>query len=469
MRSAAMVALASAVALGGCATYHAAPLDPDEHRIAFNRRGPDDSLLLDFLARSGNDTVLDRWESSSLALATLFYQSAIAEARGRYLAAQAGEITAGARPRVGVAGAADYDIGGGTEPSPWGALLAGTFTIELGGKRAARQAAASSRTLQAEAALHDTAWQLIRVTREASLGVVAARHAWATDSAELTLLDSLIPMVEARYQEGAASMTDLARMRGEARAGRVSANAGGTAFRGAEAQTATAAAMPLAAVRALPVLGEQGIGCGALAELSRDSLQLLALGARWNVLEALAAYQAAEGDLRLEIAKQRPDLQLGPGLVFDHGITRFLIAFQMPSLPGGNHGPIAEAEARRLTQAAHVAAVQEAVLSEVDAARDACMGALSSMAAADSLALSAASQEALTLEAYGRGERGETAVAFASLEGVRAGRARLIAQDQLTLARARFEGAVGQWVTEPPRQWPDLLAEPARNDRKEAH
>lgn len=469
MRSAATIALAAAIALAGCATYHAAPLDPDEHRLAFNRRGADDSLFRDFLGRSGDDTMLVRWETSTLALATLFYQSPIAEARGRYFTAQAGEITAGARPRPGVAGAADYDIGGGPEPSPWGALLAGTFTIELGGKRAARQAAASSRTLQAEAALHDTAWQLIRVTRESALGVVAAGHAWAADSTELTLLDSLIPLVEARYQEGAASLAELARMRGDAQAGRVSANAGGTVYRGAEAQTATAAAIPLSAVRALPVAGEQGAGCGELAELSRDSLQLLALGARWNVLEALAAYQAAEGDLRIEIAKQRPDLQLGPGLVFDHGITRFLIAFQMPSLPGGNRGPIAEAEARRLTQASHVAAVQEAVLGEVDAARDACVGALTSMAAADSLALGAASREALTLEAYARGERGETAVAFARLERVRAGRAQLTAQDQLAMARARFEGAAGRWVTAPPRQWPDLLANPVRNDRKEAH
>ena len=461
--------LAGLSLLPGCATYHAAPLDPDEHRVAFNRRGAGDSLFREFLVSTGDDTTLDAWRPSTLALATLFYQSAIAEARGRYFVAQAGEITAGARPRVGVAGAVDYPLGGDSEPSPWGALLGGTFTIELGGKRAARQAAAQSRTLQAAAALHDTAWQLIRVTREAALGVVAAGHAWADDSTQLTLLDSLVPIVESRYAEGAVSMTDLARIRGEVQAGSVAAAAGGTAFQGAQSQAATAAAMPLAAVRALPVLGEQGRDCGPLAELTRDSLQILALGARWIVLEALAGYQAAEGDLRVEISKQRPDLQLGPGLVFDHGVTRFLIAFQMPKLPGGNQGPIAEAEARRLTQASRVAAVQEEVLSEVDAARDGCESVMLTLAATDSLAAAAGAQEAVNREAYRRGERGLAEVALSRLGSIRAARARRAAEDQLALARARLEGAAGQWATAPPRTWPDLLSDPAKLDRKESH
>jgi cobalt-zinc-cadmium efflux system outer membrane protein len=462
-----LVRVAGLAFVAGCATYQAAPLDPEAHRVAFNRRGANDSLFRDFLVRTGDDASLDAWRPSTLALAMLFYQSAIAEARGRYFVAQAGEITAGSRERVGLAGAVDYDIGGHSEPSPWGALLGGTFTVELGGNRAARQAAARSRTLQAEAALHDTAWQLVRVTREATLAVVAAGHAWADDSTELTLLDSLVPVVEARYAEGAVSMTDLSRMRSEVQASRMSAAAGGAAFRAAESQAATAAGLPLAALRGLPVRGEAGRGCGPLADLSRDSLQILALGARWNVLEALAGYQAAEGDLRIEISKQRPDLQLGPGLIFDHGVTRFLVAFQMPRLPGGNHGPIAEAEARRLTQASRVAAVQEEVLSEVDVARDACAGLLVSMAVADSLATAAAAQEALSLDAYRRGEWGRAAVALARLGSLRAARARRAMEDQLALARSHLEGAAGRWVTEPPRQWPDLLAEPARPDQKE--
>jgi len=467
-RDASLLPVAGLLVLSACTTYHPAPLDPDEHRVAFNRRGADDSLFRSFLASTGDDTVLAAWRPATLALATLFYQSAIAEARGRYFVAQAGEITAGSRERVGVAGAVDYDIGGGPERSPWGALLGGTFTVELGGKRAARQAAARSRTLQAEAALRDTAWQLVGVTREAALGVVAAGHAWADDSTALTLLDSLVPMVESRYAEGAASITDLARLRSEVQAGRVATALGGSAFQGTQSQTATAAAIPLAAVRALPIVGEQGQGCGPLAELTHDSLQILALGSRWNVLEALAGYQAAEGDLRIEISKQRPDLQLGPGLVFDHGVTRFLIAFQMPRLPGGNHGPIAEAEARRLTQASRVAAVQEEVLSEVDAAFDACEGVMRSLAATDSLEGAADALEVANREAYRRGERGQAEVALARLGSIRAARARRAAQDQLALARARLEGAAGQWETEPPKAWPDLLADPAKPDRKES-
>src|SRR6185436_18804520 len=40
---------------------------------------------------------------------------------------------------------------------------------------------------------------------------------------------------------------------------------------------------------------------------------------RFDVRRALLEYDAAEADLRLEIAKQLPDLNLGPGYVYDQG------------------------------------------------------------------------------------------------------------------------------------------------------
>jgi outer membrane protein TolC len=205
-----------------------------------------------------------------------------------------------------------------------------------------------------------------------------------------------------------------------------------------------------------------------LPGLPRDSLQLAALGSRWSVAEALAAYQVAEGELRLEIARQRPDLNLGPGLFFDHGITRFLINFVLPSLPGGNSGPIAEAEARRVTAASHVAAVQEAVLVETDQALDECAGAAREIRAADSLQLSAGTRSSVINDAYQRGEVGLLEVGLANLEAVRAVQAQRAARQRGDMLRARLERAVGVWANEGPARWPDVTIQPVRPEAKEA-
>jgi outer membrane protein, heavy metal efflux system len=69
---------------------------------------------------------------------------------------------------------------------------------------------------------------------------------------------------------------------------------------------------------------------------------------RLDVRRALAQYAAAEADLQLEIAKQYPDIQIGPGYTYEEGHSYFTLGLSA-TLPvfNRNQGPIAEAEARR--------------------------------------------------------------------------------------------------------------------------
>ena len=64
-------------------------------------------------------------------------------------------------------------------------------------------------------------------------------------------------------------------------------------------------------------------------------------------------------DLRLEIARQYPDLHLNPGYEFDQADSKWALglSIELPLL-NQNQGPIAEAEARRLESAARFESLQ---------------------------------------------------------------------------------------------------------------
>src|SRR5205823_5934716 len=87
-----------------------------------------------------------------------------------------------------------------------------------------------------------------------------------------------------------------------------------------------------------------------LLERARDD----ALLARADVHGAVVAYGMAERALRLEVARQYPDVHLGPAYTWDHGVRRyqFNLGLTLPLL-NRNAGAIGDAEARREEAGAH--------------------------------------------------------------------------------------------------------------------
>ena len=106
--------------------------------------------------------------------------------------------------------------------------------------------------------------------------------------------------------------------------------------------------------------------------LTSADARRVALRSRADILAALADYAAAEDDLRLEIAKQYPDLHLGPGYAWNSGNAgdnqwSLGLTLELPIL-NQNQGPIAEAEARRKLAAAKFIELQSQVIGEIDRA-----------------------------------------------------------------------------------------------------
>ena len=133
--------------------------------------------------------------------------------------------------------------------------------------------------------------------------------------------------------------------------------------------------------------------------LTSTEARHIALRGRSDILGALSDYVATEAELRLQIAKQFPDVHLNPGYQFDQGDNKWTLGltFELPVL-NQNQGPIAESKARREEAAARFTELQAKVIGEIDRAVAAYRVAREQLATSDSL-LAAERQQQQSVEA----------------------------------------------------------------------
>lgn len=438
-----------------------------EHVDAYRARGVTDPALQRALARYGNapDTV---WSDRQLALAALFLRPEIAVARAEWRAARAGERSAGARPRPGVSGELERAFAGAERESPWVGAIAALFTVELGGKRGARLAAARARSLGAEVALANAAAAVAHETRAAALDVIDTEAELADADRIGTALERVAALTESRYEEGGLGLSAVALARSERQAQVVAAAARRTTVRAARARLARAVGMVPDSLAAIHVTVDAGDACDRALRAPHDSLARVALTRHGAMAAALADYALAEANLRIAVAGQWPDLGLGPGLVWDEGVQRWAVSAALSGLPiPPNRGPVAEAELRRTAAAERVRQRQETILADVAAALEACRGAAVERAVADSVVAAAVHSVTLAEAAYQRGESARLPTALAEIEVLRARAARRAAERGLAAAGLAVDAATAAWgpvfgVTDP--AWPDLRTLPELED-----
>jgi outer membrane protein TolC len=339
--------------------------------------------------------------------------------------------------------------------------LAGLLTVELGGKRGARLQQARARSAIAEADLRLTAWRIARDAQAAALRLAASEADLAAARREVEALSDLESRERARFQEASLSSAELARTGTEVQAARAEAAAAEGAALAARADLAGTLAVPSRALDSVEVADDPAADCATLGLLGPDSLGTLALTRRPEMGRVLADYAAAEAEVRLEVARQYPDLELGPGFIWDQGVHRWTLALALPKLLGfRNRAAITQAEAVRAAAGARAAEAQEGLLAEVDATLSRCRGAALERTAADSQVTLSARASALAQAAYQRGETSGLEPALAGLAMVRARRLQAAARAGEAAAAGALVSVVGNYSDLSPERWPDPRADP---------
>jgi outer membrane protein, heavy metal efflux system len=317
------------------------------------------------------------WDLRMLSLAALYFHPAMEAARARLAEAEAAEITAGARPNP------TLNIAPGV-PSPYLLVMDFSVPVETAGKRGYRIASARSLSEAARLDPADTAWKVRSGVRAALVSYMLGARNIEALRAEEELRRERLRLLEKRLEVGLIARPELDTPRIEL--AKVHLAAAAAAGRLSEARAALAASV------GVPVAGLEGIDFEwkefetppAAVSLSAQAVQREAVLNRLDVRRALAQYAAAEANLQLEVAKQRPDLQIGPGYTYEEGHSFFTVGLSA-TLPVFNHnqGPIAEAEARRQQAAAGFLQKQAQVIAESESSLARYNAALAELAEAD--------------------------------------------------------------------------------------
>lgn len=451
----------------GCVRYEPRPLDPALHPAEVRSRSLGDSALASLVARHAGRPDPARWTDRQLAVAALMLRSDLRRLRAEWRAARAALRTAGERPGTGVQGEVERRVSGRDEGSPWVVAVGGMLAVELGGKRGARLQAARAEAALAETRLLAAAWSAALGTRQTAAALVHAGAAVDDARAEVTALEEVHRLERARYAEAALGTSDLARTATEIQQARLALAEAENDVLQARAALAASVAVPVRAIEAMTPALTEPAGCGSLDSVPADSIVGEALGRRHDVARALGRYAVAESRLRLEVARQYPDLELGPGFIWDQGVNRWTLALALPALLGArNRGAIAGAVAAREVAGLHVAEVQDSVLADVESAVQRCRGAILEVVGADSVVAAAATLLERDRAAYQRGETTRLESARAELQLLRARRAHRGARQRLAVASLELERVAGGPSPEAADQWPDPRVDPEEEARR---
>lgn len=456
----------AAVILAGCVHYQPRPISAPASLTALESRTLDGGDLGRFLVASHEVAAWPPpdWDLKTLTLVAFYYHPDLEVARGSWAAARAGEITAGERPNPNASVAPGYNS---TTPAsqitPWIFTLDLDFTIETAGKRGYRVSEAKALSEAARLNIATVAWQVRSRVRQSLLDLYAADKTVDLLGAQQAIQESIVALLVRQLDAGAISPFELTQARLELDRIRLAVH--DAARQQAEARVQLASALGVT-VRALDGirLDLDAFGQPPPDVPSSDARQRALLN-RPDILGALAEYAASQAALQLEIARQYPDIHLGPGYQMDQTDSKWTLGLaSMLPIFTRNRGPIAEAEARRTEVAARFTAVQATALGEIDLALAAYRAALAKAAATDAMLGDLQKQERATRAQYDAGE-----ISRLELDGIRlqlAGSqlARLDAHVKSQQALGQLEDAMqspaslADWISTTPPKAPAAVA-----------
>ena len=445
---------AAALALGGCASFKPQSISPAAIAAAYEARSLDDPALRAFIQRNTPRALTtwppSQWDLASLTLVAYYYHPDLDVARAKWGVAQAGELSAGMWPNPTINANVQRNTDTPSGTSPWTLGLNLDIPIETAGKRGYRIEQAKHLSEAARVAIVSTAWQVRSRVRAAWLDLHIALNTHEILLGQQRLQQTNVTLLEHRLAVGMASTPEVTLARIALTQSTLALN--DAARLQSDARTRLAGAVGLSS----EALARVAIAPYPLTQspaLPTSEVREQALLNRGDVLGSLAEYAASQSALQLEIAKQFPDVHLGPGYTWDQGARKWNVGLSLvlPVL-NQNEGPIAEARARRVQAAASFNATQARAIGEIEVALAAYRASRDRVMAVQALRVEQSSQLRRAEASFAAGDTDRVALVGTRLE---------LSQTALSLAdaQAKTQQAWGALEDAMQRPWaaPGLL------------
>jgi outer membrane protein TolC len=408
----------------GCATYTPAPLESAELVQQFAGRTLNNPRLCAYLKANLGTRLSScppaQWNLAALTLAGFLYSPDVAVAEAKLNVARAAIITAGQRPNPIVGIGPAYTASAAPAFAPWAIGAAElNFPIETAGKRGCRIAQADHLAGAAAFGVGQATWQVRSAIRNALVNHLLAQREYSLAVSYQSASERAVQLLQERLRAGAASAPEV---------NFALANLAAARLKTAQAQSrapetlnalAGALGIPIEALQRLKFAWPELDHPPDEASLTTARVQQLALLNRIDLRRLLAEYAAADEALKLEIARQYPDINVGGGYSWEVGdnIFQLLPIITLPVM-NRNQGPIAEAYAKRTQVATQFTALQQNIIGQANGALIRYRGALDAFEQASNSAAFSEKRLAAIQRAAELGNVDALALATTQLENI---------------------------------------------------
>jgi cobalt-zinc-cadmium efflux system outer membrane protein len=455
------------VILMGCASYQPKPIVSSDAMAAFEARTFDSPSLKNFIQKNSEDKTriwpLTAWDLNLLTLAALYYSPDLDVARAQWGVVKAGGATAEMIPNPGlglVTQPANTVSGISSWPLGWNLDI----PIEIAGKRGYRIKQSKQFSQAALFNLYGSAWRVRSRLKAALIELYQAQENGTWLKKQEASRSEMATLLERRFAEGAISFPETTQARITLAQSRLALQEAQKRQELALAQLAAAIGLPASSLKGVNLSFTGLTDVPRQENLPSSEARRQALLNRTDIRAALAEYEASQTALQLEIAKQYPDIHLGPAYLWDQGVRKWQVgvSFSLPIF-NRNEGPIAEAEARREEAAAKFDALQARAINEVDSAWVSYQASTQQLTMADVLLQAQQKHQRSIVAEFNIGESDRLALSGGQLELIIAEQARLDAQVKVMQSLGLLEDAIQRPLA--PEVFQPIITE--TNPRKE--
>jgi outer membrane protein, heavy metal efflux system len=426
--------------------YQAKPIDVAAIQAKYQSKDPASPEFHQFLLNNGytqDQLPIQAWDLQALTYCALYFHPSLDTAKAQWRAAIMNESRAAEQPLPGVnlntskSNQANQDI------NPYLYSLSFDIPIETGDKRNIRLENARHLSEAAKLEIAQTAWQLRQSVAQSYYDYQHNLRQIDLASEELKRREEIVAIYQKRAELGLISNVELS-------AAKLLSQSQATELDNLRLNKAALLAR-LAQNLGLPVqqlrhmtLAYPEAANHAFTSPDQD-IQTDALLNRIDIRIALERYAAAESKVKLEIARQYPDISISPGYAYEFGDKVWSLGLNsLLSLLHKNKAAIAEAEQLREVEAAQFEALQSKVISDVELARVEYQQAQAFLSRQLSLQQAHQLNSDRMQKRFSAGEIDRLELSYTKLEAITADKNVLLARYQLANALNNLENALQQ-------------------------
>ncbi len=359
------------LAIGCSTTPPSLPLDQETRLNKLVEKDPSNNVFVDYLAKHGFSSIKE-WDLETLTLSALFFHSKFDVAKEKLALANLDTARAGIKntPTINADFARSDQSNG--DISPWSYGLSFDIPINTNNKREIRIENAQINTDIVRLDIAETAWQQ---RNQIAMDLVNYHQNLATTQLlqeAVNIQTNITSMLEKRVVAGIASRTELSHATLLLLGTKHDLNNHLAATNLIETRLAahvglTPEKFSTFKIKSLNIDTELEHQGHLLDQ--HFTFQENALLNRIDIRRSIAAYAKAEAELKLEAAKQIPDISLSPGFLFEFGDRIWSLGFSsLLNMFQNNHVMIERAKQLRALEGAAFENLQAKVIADVNVA-----------------------------------------------------------------------------------------------------